>query len=175
MKAALAAGARIVNDVTALGDPDSRRVVAEAGVPVILMHMQGEPGTMQIDPHYDAVALDVFDALDARVRAAVEAGIPRERILVDPGIGFGKTLEHNVALIAILDLLRLTGAGILLGVSRKRFLSSLAGGGGVEDRLPGSLAAGLAGIARGADVLRVHDVRETKRALAVALAIDRAP
>jgi dihydropteroate synthase len=169
MAAALAAGARIVNDVTGLtGDPDSLGLVARAGCPVALMHIRGEPRTMQDDPVYDDVLLDVFDWLEARVAACVAAGIPAGRIAIDPGIGFGKRpLAHNLPLLRGLSLLHGLGCAVLLGVSRKRFIGSLSGAEEPKARTPGSVAAGLYGIAQGVQILRVHDVGETRQALAV--------
>lgn len=173
MAAAVEAGARLVNDVTALaGDADSLRAVAEAGVPVVLMHMRGEPRTMQVDPAYDDVALAVYDHLEARIAACEAAGIARARIAVDPGIGFGKTLVHNLRLLDHLALLHALGCPLVLGVSRKSFIAKVARGEAAKARLPGSLAAGLAGVARGAQVLRVHDVAETAQALAVWSAVE---
>ncbi|WP_119168624.1 dihydropteroate synthase [Algihabitans albus] len=174
MRAAAAAGARILNDVTALtGDPESLETAAELGLPVVLMHMQGEPQTMQRAPTYAEVALDVFDALEGRVEACLAAGIPRERLAVDPGIGFGKTLAHNLHLLDNLALFHGLGCPLLLGVSRKSFIAKLMPDEGPppKQRLPGSLAAALAGVQRGAQILRVHDVAETCQALAVWQAI----
>jgi dihydropteroate synthase len=172
MAEALEAGATLVNDVSALtGDPDSLPLVAEAGVPVILMHMQGEPRTMQAGPRYDDVTLDVFDALMARVEACETAGIARERIMLDPGIGFGKTLDHNLQLLEQLALFHGAGCPLLLGVSRKSFIGRLSGNPPPKARMPGSLAAALAGVERGVQVLRVHDVAETLQALEVWQAI----
>ncbi|ACI99192.1 dihydropteroate synthase [Rhodospirillum centenum] len=168
MRSALAAGARIVNDITALaGDPDSLTVAAAAGCPVVLMHMQGEPGTMQQDPQYRDVVLDVFDGLEERLLAAEAAGIPRHRIAVDPGIGFGKTVEHNLALLRQVGIFHALGCPVLVGLSRKRFIASLSRGEEPKQRLPGSLAAGLATLSQGVQILRVHDVAETWQARAV--------
>ncbi len=169
MQAALAAGARIVNDVTGLtGDPASLGVVARAGCPVVLMHIRGEPRTMQQNPVYDDVLLDVFDWLEQRVAACAAAGIPPGRIAVDPGIGFGKrSLDHNLPLLRGLSLLHGLGCAVLLGVSRKRFIGTLSGAGDPKARVAGSIAAGLYGIAQGVQILRVHDVAETRQALAV--------
>ncbi len=168
MAAALAAGARLVNDVTALtGDTQSLAAAASSQAPVVLMHMLGEPGTMQDDPKYDDAALDIYDYLEARIGACTEAGIGRGRICVDPGIGFGKTVRHNVELLARLALFHGLGCAILLGVSRKSFIARLSGEDAVTRRLPGSLAAGLAGVGCGAHILRVHDVAETAQALSV--------
>lgn len=166
--AALQAGAGVVNDVSALlHDPAMAGVVAMAGAPVCLMHAQGTPQTMQADPRYDDVLLDVYDHLAARVAAAEAAGIPRDRILVDPGIGFGKTQAHNLALLARLSLFHALGCPILLGVSRKRFIGSIGQAAEPKARMPGSVAVALAGVAQGAQVVRVHDVAETRQALAL--------
>jgi dihydropteroate synthase len=178
MRQAVAAGAKIVNDVTSLaGAPESLETAAELGVPVVLMHMQGEPRTMQKNPTYEDVALDVFDFLEARVEACLAAGLPREKICVDPGIGFGKTAAHNLRLLDRLALFQGLGCPVLLGVSRKSFIGRLDPSGiGAEPkgRVPGSLAAALAGVRRGAQILRVHDVAATVQALAVFEAIEAA-
>ncbi len=167
-QAALAAGAALVNDVSAfLHDPAMAGVVAAAGVPVCLMHAQGTPQTMQADPRYDDVLLDVYDHLAVRVAAAEAAGIARARILVDPGIGFGKTQAHNLALLARLSLFHALGCPILLGVSRKRFIGTIGQAPEPRARMPGSVAVALAGVAQGAQVIRVHDVAETRQALAL--------
>ncbi len=168
-RAAMAAGATIWNDVTALkGDASSARVAAELACGVILMHMQGEPRTMQADPRYDDVVQEVGDELVARAEAAMAAGVAREKIWLDPGIGFGKTLAHNLALLKHLDALAARGFPVVLGVSRKRFLKAIDPKAvSADDRLGGSLAAALWGASLGAHVLRVHDVRETAQALAV--------
>ncbi len=172
MKAACQAGAAIVNDVTALtGDPRSIDVVAAAGASVILMHMSGEPGSMQNDPRYADAPQEIFDYLAGRVEACVAAGIPRHRIAVDPGIGFGKTPRHNAEILGRLDLYRDLGCPLALGVSRKSFIGALSGDAPSERRLGGSLAALLAGVAGGADILRVHDVFETRQALDIWRAI----
>jgi dihydropteroate synthase len=168
MRRAAAAGARIVNDVAALRhDPDALRVAAETGLPVILMHAQGDPRAMQKDPHYDDVVLDVYDWLEERIETCEKAGIARERIVVDPGIGFGKTLAHNLALLGSLSIFHGLGRPVLLGASRKSFIGRLCGGAPADQRLPGSLAAALLGAAQGVQVLRVHDVAATRQALAV--------
>jgi dihydropteroate synthase len=172
MAAALDAGAGIVNDVTALGDDGALALVAARRVPTVLMHMRGEPRTMQQAPGYDVPALDLFDYFEARLAACAAAGLDRSLILIDPGIGFGKTLSHNVELLRDLALLRGLGCGLLLGVSRKSFIGRLSGMAAASDRVPGSLIAGLAGVANGADVLRVHDVAETIQALRVQAALD---
>jgi dihydropteroate synthase len=161
---AVAGGADIVNDVSAMTfDADMAHVVATAKCPVILMHAQGTPQTMQADPRYDDVLLDVYDYLAGRIAAAVNAGIARDRIAVDPGIGFGKTVTHNLQLLQRISLFHSLGCPILLGASRKRFVGAIGG----EPRLAGSLAVALAGAAQGVQMLRVHDVDETKAALAL--------
>ena len=165
-RAALDAGADAVNDVSALThDPGMTGVLSDAQVPVILMHAQGAPETMQDDPRYDDVALDVFDALAARVLAAEAAGIARNRIVIDPGIGFGKTVAHNLALIRGISLFHGLGLPVMLGASRKRFIGTL--GGDADARMPGSVAVALAGVAQGVQMLRVHDVAATRQALAL--------
>jgi dihydropteroate synthase len=170
MAAAITAGARMVNDVSALsGDPDSAAVVANAGVPVVLMHMQGEPKTMNRNPFYGSVVLDVYDQLAGRVAAAIEAGVAPGSIAVDPGIGFGKTPAHNRAILARLGVYRCLGCPILVGVSRKFGRRNDAS----KDRLAASLAAGMAAIGEGARILRVHDVAETRKALDVWLSLKR--
>lgn len=175
MAAAIDAGAGIVNDVTALtGDEDSLGLVADRGVAVVLMHMQGEPGSMQDEPQYENAAEDVFGTLKARVEACEEAGIPRDRIAVDPGIGFGKTVDHNLEILNRLDIYGGLGLPVLLGVSRKSFIAKLSRGEAPKDRVPGSIAAVLAAWAQGVRMFRVHDVAETRQALAVAQAIGEA-
>ncbi|SMF70455.1 dihydropteroate synthase [Allosphingosinicella indica] len=169
MEAALAKGAAIVNDVSALTfDPRAAQVVAAAGCPVVLMHHQGSPDTMQDAPHYDRpVAIEVYDRLKARIDAAVAAGIDRAKIIVDPGIGFGKTVQHNLDLMNGLALLHGLGCPILLGASRKRTIGALAGEVPPQERLPGSLALALKGVEQGVQLLRVHDVPETVQALKI--------
>ncbi len=162
------AGAGLVNDVSGFDfDADLARVVAEAGVPVCLMHAQGLPATMQDDPRYGDVLLDVYDALAARVARAEAAGIPRARILVDPGIGFGKTLDHNLAILARIGLFHGLGCAILLGVSRKRFIGQVAGQADARARMPGTVAVTLASVGQGVQMHRVHDVAATVQALAL--------
>jgi dihydropteroate synthase len=172
MRSAVRAGARMVNDVSALThDPAALAVVAETEALVVLMHMQGEPRTMQVDPRYDDVALDVYDYLEARIAACLAAGIARGRIAVDPGIGFGKTVQHNLALLGQLSLFHGLGVPLLVGVSRKGFIGRLSKNELAAERLPGSLAGALAAVAQGAQILRVHDVAETVQALKVAVAL----
>ena len=173
MAEAVAAGAALINDVTALGgEPESLAMAARCDVPVVLMHMQGEPQTMQVDPRYRQVSLDVFDYLLERVEACEQAGIARQRLVVDPGIGFGKTLEHNTRLLADVALFHATGCALLLGVSRKSFIAKIAGANQPKERLPGSIAAMLQGIRQGVQIVRVHDVAETRQALSVWRSVD---
>jgi len=172
---ALELGAELVNDVTALrGDPGLADVVAESDAYLCLMHMQGEPRTMQVAPRYDDVAAEVFRFLEERVHHAVERGIPEERICVDPGIGFGKTPDQNLELVRQLDSLVALGWPVVVGFSRKSTLARVLGD--TESRqgtLAASLGAAVAAFLHGAWMLRVHDVRETVEALAVAAAVER--
>lgn len=169
--AAVDAGAEIVNDVTALrGDSEMAPLCAERGAGVVLMHMPGNPRTMQDDPHYDDVVDDVKAFLAERMELAVGQGIEEERIWLDPGIGFGKTLEHNLELLRRLRELRELGRPLVIGTSRKSFIGKVDGS-KVEDRIGGSIASSLLAAAEGADVLRVHDVAEMAQALAVAGAV----
>lgn len=167
-RAAIAAGAGLVNDVSGFDfDPALARLVAESGVPVCLMHAQGVPATMQDDPSYDDVLLDVYDALAARIARAEGAGIARDRIMVDPGIGFGKTGAHNLAILNRISLFHGLGCAILLGVSRKRFIGEVAGIGDPLLRAPGTLAVTLAAISQGVQMHRVHDVATARQGLAL--------
>ncbi|WP_300576847.1 dihydropteroate synthase [Phenylobacterium sp.] len=172
-RAAMAAGATIWNDVTALRHaPDSVDVAAELGCQVVLMHMQGEPRTMQAAPRYGDVTAEVCDFLLARAEAALAAGVARDRIWLDPGIGFGKTLNHNLSLLARLDAIVALGFPVLLGASRKRFIAALhPAADAPEARAPGSIAAALAGAQAGVAAVRVHDVADTAQALDVWAAI----
>ena len=169
--AALDAGAGIVNDVTALRDPELRALVAERGVPVILMHMRGEPKTMQETIDFDDVVADVARELQGWRDDAVAAGVSKENILVDPGIGFGKTFEHNLGLLARCDEFR-SIAPVVIGASRKAFIGHITGQPGGAARLPGSLAAVAAAYKGRAAIVRVHDVRETVDFLKVLQAIE---
>lgn len=180
--AAIAAGATYVNDVSAFtADPDLAAVVAEAGADCCLMHMQGDPRTMQDEPRYGNVVDDVRAHLESRMQVAIAMGVAEAKIQLDPGIGFGKTLDHNLELLARLDEIVALGRPVVIGVSRKSFISRIAqdaGVSGVEvtDRLPGTIAANTIALERGAKVFRVHDVREAAQSLAVAsaaLAVDR--
>ncbi|MDA0305876.1 MAG: dihydropteroate synthase [Proteobacteria bacterium] len=179
MRAAIKAGAGIINDISALtGDKDSLGVAAESGLSVILMHMQGDPGTMQDDPQYDDAAKDVYHYLADRIQACEAAGIDRGRIAVDPGIGFGKTLAHNLDILGRLSLYDDLGVPVLLGASRKSFIGKISAGDDPKDRpkdrLGGSIAACVAAYAQGVRLFRVHDVAETRLALAVFQAINEA-
>ncbi|MET0269401.1 MAG: dihydropteroate synthase [Sphingomonas sp.] len=168
MEAAIGAGARLVNDVSALTyDPRSAAVVANGGGPVVLMHHQGAPETMQDAPTYGDALIEVYDWLDARIAAAEAAGIARTNILIDPGIGFGKRVAHSLALVNGLSLLHGLGCPIVLGASRKRVIGALSNEAPVDERLGGSLALALAGIAQGVQIVRVHDVAETAQAIRV--------
>ncbi|MEZ5817670.1 MAG: dihydropteroate synthase [Hyphomicrobiaceae bacterium] len=168
MRRVAAVGAHMINDVSALSyDPQALAVMAETRLPVVLMHSRGDPKTMQHDPRYADVLLDVFDALAERVQSCLRAGIARDRIVVDPGIGFAKTLEHNLELLAGLSLFHALGTPIMLGASRKSTIGRLTGAVEPADRVPGSLAAGLSGASQGASILRVHDVAATRQALTV--------
>ena len=168
MSAALGAGAAMINDVSALTwDSQSAEVVAKAGVPVVLMHHQGDPTTMQDAPRYDDVLVEVYEWLEDRIAVAEKAGIPREKILVDPGIGFGKTVAHNLELMNGLALFHGLGCPIVLGASRKRMIGALSNEAPADQRLPGSLALALKAVEQGVQIVRVHDVPETVQALKV--------
>ena len=175
-RAAVAAGATMWNDVTALSfSPDAAAVAADLGCDLVLMHMRGEPRTMQADPRYDDVVAEVTAWLAARAEAALAAGVARDRIWLDPGIGFGKTVEHNLALTARLDDIAALGFPVLYGASRKRTIQSIdPTAADPADRLGGSLALALAAARNGAAIIRVHDVRETVQALAVQTAVEAA-
>jgi dihydropteroate synthase len=166
MREAVAAGASLVNDVSALEDAEAMRVVAASRVAVCLMHKQGEPHTMQQNPHYDDVVREVRDYLASRVRAVEAAGIARDRILIDPGFGFGKDFDHNLTLLRGLRSIASIGVPVLAGLSRKAMLGRITGKGPAE-RVHASIAAALIAIAEGASVVRVHDVAATSDALAV--------
>jgi dihydropteroate synthase len=166
--AAAKQGAKILNDVSALTfDANSLPVAVETGLSLILMHAQGEPKTMQDDPRYADVVLEVFDYLEERIAAAVKAGIEPARIAADPGLGFGKTLAHNLALLAHTSLFHGLGVPLLIGGSRKRFIRGVSGGEEPKSREPGSQAVAIAAAAQGAQILRVHDVAGSRQALAV--------
>ena len=167
MRAAIAAGAGFINDVCALRREGALDAAAELKVPVCVMHMQGEPGTMQDDPHYDDVVGEVHRFLTERVFACEMAGIDKRRMLVDPGFGFGKTLEHNLALLRGLERFRDLGAGAFVGVSRKAMIGTLTGRKSGAERAAGSAAAAMIAVQRGAMIVRVHDVAATRDALNV--------
>jgi dihydropteroate synthase len=173
--AALEAGARVVNDVTALrADPRMASVVAEAGCPVVLMHMKGEPKTMQEEPFYGDVVREVREFLAHRTEYAVAAGVRPENVIVDPGIGFGKNLEHNLALLRDLDAIVDLGFPVLLGASRKRFIGKITGVEEARERVFGTVATTVLAYQKGARYFRVHDVRANREALAIAEAVLRA-
>jgi dihydropteroate synthase len=170
-RGALDAGATIVNDVSAFRfDPELAGLVAERGVDCCLMHMLGEPRTMQTDPRYEDVVSEVKAFLEERLAVAVAAGVPEERVWLDPGIGFGKTVEHNLELLRRLDEIVAIGRPVVVGTSRKSFLGKLAGGRDEGERLPGTIATNVLALERGATVFRVHDVVQNADALAVAAA-----
>jgi dihydropteroate synthase len=168
MRRAAAAGADILNDVSALThDPAALETAAETGLPVMLMHAQGDPKTMNDNPRYSDVVLDVFDFLEARIEACEKAGIPKSRLVVDPGIGFGKHLHHNLAVLASMSLYHGLGVPVLLGASRKKLIGQLSNVENPRDRLPGSIAAALSSVAQGVQIVRVHDVGATRQAVSV--------
>ena len=171
MRAAVAAGAGLINDVAALRRPGALAAAAALRVPVCLMHMQGEPGTMQQDPAYGDVVAEVAAFLAGRLAACEAAGIPRVRLLVDPGFGFGKTLAHNLALLRGLPRLASLGVPVLAGLSRKSMIGALLGGVPVGERLHGSVAAAVLAVERGAAIVRVHDVGPTVQALRIVAAV----
>jgi dihydropteroate synthase len=171
MREAIAAGASMINDVNALQSPGALAAVAQSGVAVCLMHMQGTPSDMQIDPHYDDVVAEVLEFFGERMRAAHAAGIAPNRLVLDPGFGFGKTLEHNLELLRRLDRFNTTGAAVLAGLSRKGMLGRLTGR-EVDDRVYASIAAALIAVEKGARIVRVHDVAATRDALAVWTAVN---
>jgi dihydropteroate synthase len=171
MREAASAGASIINDVSALTyDPLSLETVAELQLPVVLMHVQGDPRTMQLNPRYDDVALDVYDYLEGRVSACVAGGIRRDQIVIDPGIGFGKTFRHNLDILQQLTLFHGLGVPVLAGASRKGFIGALTGEKQAAQRGGGSAGAAVHAILNGAHILRVHDVKLTVEGIAVAKA-----
>jgi len=168
MRAAIDAGVALINDVSGLSDdPDARAIVAASVVPVVLMHMQGTPETMQDDPTYADVVDDVYDALALRVAACLDAGIAPERIAIDPGFGFGKTLAHNLELLSALAQFHGLGCPTVVGLSRKSFIGALTGEEDPRQRVAGSVAAALKALDQGAQIARVHDVAETRQAFEV--------
>ena len=175
MQAALRAGAGMINDVRALQAPGALAIAAASRAAVCLMHIQGTPATMQVNPHYEDVVAEVKAFLAGRIRACEAAGIRRDRILIDPGFGFGKTLEHNLLLLKQLGEFRQLGAGLLVGLSRKSMIGKLLHDAPPGERLYGSLAAAVIAAWQGAQILRVHDVRATAQALQVCAAVMQAP
>jgi dihydropteroate synthase len=173
MRAALAEGASLINDVAALQAPGALDAVAQSDAAVCLMHMQGEPRTMQANPSYGDVVAEVHDFLTARVAACRQAGIAPERLLVDPGFGFGKTVEHNYTLLRALRRFDAIGVPVLAGISRKSMLGAVTGRGSGKARMPASVAAALLAVQRGAAVVRVHDVAATKDAFSVLAATEQ--
>lgn len=171
MAEAARAGAGLINDVRALSEEGALVVAAASGLPVCLMHMRGAPGTMQQAPSYGDVVAEIKAYLQGRIAACEVAGIAADRILVDPGFGFGKTLDHNLSLLARLAEFQDLGAGLLVGISRKSMIGAVLGGAPVEQRLSGSLTAAVMAVERGARVLRVHDVKETVEAVKMAWAV----
>jgi dihydropteroate synthase len=167
MRAALAAGTAIINDVTALADDGAVKVVKEAGASAIIMHMQGRPGTMQKNPHYDDAPYEISTFLTKKVNEFEQAGLPMERIAVDPGIGFGKTEAHNFAILKSISMLHGIGTAVALGSSRKSFIGRAADAESTDDRLPGTIAATLHAVSQGAQIHRVHDVAAVKQALKI--------
>jgi dihydropteroate synthase len=168
MEAALGAGARMVNDVSALTfDAGAAHSVAASGVPVVLMHHQGDPQTMQDNPRYGDVLVEVYEWLEDRIAAAEEAGVARDKILIDPGFGFGKTVAHNLELMNGLALFHSLGCPLVLGASRKRTIGALSNEAPADQRLAGSITFALKAVEQGAQILRVHDVPETVQALKV--------
>lgn len=174
MRAAVAAGAGMLNDVYGLRQPGALEAAAESGVPVCIMHMQGEPRSMQANPQYEDVVAEVTGFLLERAHAAIASGVARENIVLDPGFGFGKNLEHNLLLLKHLDRLAMHGYPVLAGLSRKRMIGSLLGDVPLDQRLHGSVAAAAIAAMKGARIVRVHDVKETVEALKIAAAVESA-
>ncbi len=171
MEKAIIKGARVINDVGGLRADGAIELIAETATPVIIMHMQGEPGSMQKQPEYDFVPADIYDWLESRINLAVSGGIKKENIAIDFGFGFGMTPEHNMVLMAWLSMFHGLGVPLLLGVSRKSTIAHFSKGESAKDRMPGSLALATLGYAQGVQMYRVHDVAETVQALAVAKAM----
>ncbi|PHQ99849.1 MAG: dihydropteroate synthase [Marinosulfonomonas sp.] len=174
-RAAITAGASLINDVAAFTyDPSLAELAASTDTSVCLMHAQGVPKTMQDAPDYADVLLDVYDFLEERIQVAITAGIPRTSIMIDPGIGFGKLPEHNLAILRNISLFHALGCPILLGASRKTFIGDITGANSAEDRTFGSVSVAQMAIAQGVQILRVHDIRATKQALAMHMAVTKA-
>lgn len=172
MRVAIDAGVTLVNDTNALQAPGALEIVANSSVMTCLMHMQGNPETMQLNPHYSDVVAEVMSFLKQRVASAIAAGIARDRIIVDPGFGFGKTLAHNLALLHQLDKIAAMGWPVMAGLSRKSMLGTITGN-AVDNRVHASVAAALLAVGQGARVVRVHDVKATRDAFSVFAAMDR--
>ena len=173
-RAAIQDGAAVINDVSGLDfDPAMADLCVEFDLPICVMHAQGTPETMQNDPRYSNVVLDVYDALAEKVERLVKLGLDRGKIIVDPGIGFGKTQAHNLALLQNISIFHGLGCAVLLGVSRKRFIGTIGNAPEADQRAPGSIAVAMAAVAQGIQILRVHDVSETKQALGLHLAVTR--
>ena len=170
-KMAIQAGVHLVNDVTGMTNPDMIDTVADSDVAVCVMHMQGEPGTMQADPRYDDVVCDIRGFLARQMERCLKAGIGQDRLVLDPGFGFGKNIDHNLALLRNLSEVKVHDLPLLVGLSRKRMIGTITGR-GMEDRMVGSVAAAMLAVQRGADILRVHDVGATVDALKVLAAVD---
>lgn len=174
-EAAIEAGAKLVNDITGFSDPEMRKLAADADVHICIMHMQGEPRTMQRNPCYDDVVSEVRAFLEDRAARCEEAGIEKEKIIVDPGIGFGKTVDHNLKLLRNCDAIADLGYPLLIGVSRKSFIGNITDVVEPRERVTGSIAAALFAVSKGARILRVHDVAESVQAVAIWEAIASAP
>jgi len=172
IREAAAVGADLINDVRALQQPGAVKAVADAGLPVCLMHMQGEPGIMQVSPHYNDVVEEVHEFLRVRAEACIDAGIPSEKIIIDPGFGFGKSVEHNISLLQNLSRFKELGYLILVGLSRKSMIGKLLNR-AVKERLPGSLALAMLAVQGGAKIIRVHDVAATRDVLHILRVIEQ--
>ncbi len=172
MRAAIDAGANMINDVSALShDPQSLSVAAQSGLSVCLMHMQGSPQDMQDRPTYENVIDDIMAYFEARLKICAANGITQDHIILDPGIGFGKTLDHNLSIIKHIDQFKRFGCPVLLGTSRKSFIGKVSSEASAQDRLAGSLASALYAVQKGADIVRIHDVKETRQAIDINQAI----
>lgn len=173
MAAAIGAGAGMINDVRALAAEGAIEAVRDSSASICLMHMQGQPRTMQANPTYDDICSDILAFLRARMQDCEDAGIERDRLIVDPGFGFGKSLQHNLQLLAGLDSFRALGAPLLVGLSRKSMFGQILGGANEQQRLHASVTAAVLAVQRGADIVRVHDVAETRDALRVLCAVEQ--
>jgi dihydropteroate synthase len=172
-KKALEKGANIVNDISALSDPGMASVVAKARVPIVLMHKKGTPKDMQIAPHYDSLILEISAFLQERIQIAIESGISPDQIIIDPGIGFGKTIAHNIEILRNLQEFKVLGKPILIGTSRKSFIGKILHTDDIKDRIEGTSATIAIAIANGADIVRVHDVKDMVKVVRMADAIVR--